>query len=319
MRTRRDSPDAALWRLAVEGFNRIIVDDTCKLAANYGIDPSISRLARIRIWKEIADVYEIFLVGYCGRALPSNSLSALELKADESLEMSILDILGDKILKSQIDAPLDILQRLVTTLDRCASRTCSLPIETVELMPSHCSRFSLTCLHKLFSLSSFSNEDGDWNMTRSEVSKTSTMILVSRCEYILKKFLSDEIDLGARLHQFNGNSDPTLYAGECPLPPARVEEIIFVLQELAHLVIHLDTASVLPLHPHLMGGILEENRGRRSHLLVLFPSFCELVISRIVFLSCEPLLVYAEKLELEGWCKYYLYSSLKNWDCRSLA
>lgn len=46
-----------------------------------------------------------------------------------------------------------ILQRLVSTLDRCASRTCSLPVETVELMPSHCSRFSLACLQKLFLLS----------------------------------------------------------------------------------------------------------------------------------------------------------------------
>ncbi|XP_059649380.1 uncharacterized protein LOC132295225 isoform X2 [Cornus florida] len=153
MTTRRDNPDGALWRLAVEGFNRILVHDMSILAMNCGADPSITRLARIRIWKEVADVYEIFLVGYCGRALPSNSLSDAVLQADESLEMNILDVLGDKILKSQIDASPDILQRLVSTLDRCASRTCSLPVETVELMPLHCSRFSLSCLQKLFSLS----------------------------------------------------------------------------------------------------------------------------------------------------------------------
>ncbi|KAK3011261.1 hypothetical protein RJ639_010612 [Escallonia herrerae] len=260
MTTRRESPDGSLWRLAVEGFNRILIDDVEKLASG-GPNSSIRKPARIRIWKEVADVYEIFLVGYCGRALPSNSYSAASLKADESLEMNILDILGDKILKSQIDAPLDILRRFIATLDRCASRTCSLPVETVELMPSHCSRFSLTCLHKLFSLSSY--EGSDWNSTKSEVSKISVMTLLIRCEYILRKFLTDENDIG-----------------DHPLPPARVEEIIFVLQELARLLVHPDAASVLPLHPYLKGGLLEENNGKRSHLLVLFPSFCELIISR---------------------------------------
>ncbi|KAK4596244.1 hypothetical protein RGQ29_014332 [Quercus rubra] len=264
MMTRRDNPDSALWRLAVAGFNRILVDDVSRLTLNGGPSSSISKPARTRIWKEVADVYEIFFVGYCGRALPSNSLSLVAQKDDELLEMTILNILGDNILKSPIDAPLDILQRLVSTLDRCASRTCSLPVETVELMPSHCSRFSLTCLQKLFTLSSYSKETNHWNLTRSEVSKISIMMLVTRCEYILNRFLTDENDLGER-----------------PLPAARLEEIIFVLQELARLIIHSDTASILPLHPHLKSGLAEEeSQDKHPHLLVLFPSFCELVVSR---------------------------------------
>ncbi|KAF7805180.1 protein MON2-like protein isoform X1 [Senna tora] len=263
MTTRRDNPDSTLWRLAVEAFNRIVIDYVSKLIYS-GPDSSISKPARTRIWKEIADVYEIFLVGYCGRALPSNSLSAVVLEADESLEMSILNVLGDTVLKLPIDAPMDILQRLVSTLDRCASRTCSLPVETVELMPSHCSRFSLTCLQKLFSLSSYSNEAG-WNLTRSEVSKISITMLMTRCEYILSRFQTDENELG-----------------ELPLPKARLEEIIYVLQELARLVIHHSTASILPLHPYLRSGLSEdeEKPQKRPHLFVLFPSFCELVLSR---------------------------------------
>ncbi|XP_050273361.1 uncharacterized protein LOC126716581 [Quercus robur] len=90
------------------------------------------------------------------------------------------------------------------------------------------------------------------------------MMLVTRCEYILNRFLTDENDLGER-----------------PLPAARLEEIIFVLQELARLIIHSDTASILPLHPHLKSGLAEEeSQDKRPHLLVLFPSFCELVVSR---------------------------------------
>ncbi|RYQ90745.1 hypothetical protein Ahy_B09g096751 isoform H [Arachis hypogaea] len=263
MTTRRDNPDSALWRLGVQAFNRIVVDYVSKLT-NGDPETTMNKPAKTRIWKEMADVYEIFLVGYCGRALPSNSLSSVVLEADESLEMSILDILGDKVLKSPIDAPTEVLQRLVSTLDRCASRTCSLPVETVELMPPHCSRFSLTCLQKLFSLSSYSHEV-DWNTTRSEVSKTSITVLVTRCDYILSRFLADEIGLG-----------------EYPLPKARLEESIFVLQELARLLVHPEAASVLSLKPRL-GSAIEENKENdenRSHLFVLLPSFCELVTSR---------------------------------------
>ncbi|KAE9589615.1 putative mon2, dimerization and cyclophilin-binding domain, guanine nucleotide exchange factor [Lupinus albus] len=263
MTTRRDNPDSALWRLAVEAFNHVLVDYVSKLTIG-GPYLSISKPVRTRIWKEIADVYEIFLVGYCGRALPTNSLSAVALEADESLEMSILNILGDTVLKLPIDTPMDILQRLVSTLDRCASRTCSLPVETVELMPPQCSRFSLTCLQKLFSLSSNSNEVS-WNVTRSEVSKISITVLMTRCEYILSRFLIDENGLG-----------------DYPLPKARLEEIIYVLKELARLVIHPDAASILPLHPCLRSGLAEEKEkhDNRPHLFVLLPSFCELVTSR---------------------------------------
>lgn len=111
MTTRRDNPDGTLWRVAVESFNRFVIDDLCKQIENSGTDVANVRSAKIRSWKGVADIYEIFLVGYCGRALPSTALSESALKADESLELNILDILGDKILNSQIDAPLNVIIR----------------------------------------------------------------------------------------------------------------------------------------------------------------------------------------------------------------
>lgn len=101
MSTRRDTPDGSLWRLAVVGFNRLLVDEVSRGNADHQIDQS----ARVRLWKEIADVYEIFLVGSCGRALPSDDLSSTALKADESLELTVLNVLSDTILKTQSDAP----------------------------------------------------------------------------------------------------------------------------------------------------------------------------------------------------------------------
>ncbi|KAG2244149.1 hypothetical protein Bca52824_094007 [Brassica carinata] len=249
MMTRRDNPDGSLWKVAAEGFNRLLVEDVKICSAGGDTDLKISKTARMRIWKEIGDVYEIFLVGYCGRALSSNSLPAAALKANETLEMALLDGLGD------------VLERLVLTLDRCASRTCSLPIETVELMPAHCSRFSLTCLQKLFSLSSFETENR--HSTRAEVSRISITTLMERCEFILSRFLIDENNLGKR-----------------PIPNARLEEIIFTLQELDRLTIHPESASVLQLRPSLKTILQEDNRDSRAHLLVLFPSLCEIVLSR---------------------------------------
>ncbi|KAH0666784.1 hypothetical protein KY290_028958 [Solanum tuberosum] len=67
---------------------------------------------------------------------------------------------------------------------------------------------------------------------------------------------------------------------ENSLPAARVEKVIFTLKELELLVVHSDTVSQLPLHPSLKECLTKENQARRSHLLVLFPSLCELVISR---------------------------------------
>lgn len=108
MTTRREHPDGALWRLAVEGFNQILSDDVKNLTTNVLTETCTSKPARTRIWKEVADVYEFFLVGYCGRAI-SSSLPSGSMEANESLEMTLLNILGDKILKSPLDAPHDVI------------------------------------------------------------------------------------------------------------------------------------------------------------------------------------------------------------------
>ncbi|WOL08916.1 hypothetical protein Cni_G17669 [Canna indica] len=260
MNTRRDNPNGTLWKVAVDGFNCALTDAVGRVNLDNKVDQNAYKLSRASLWKEVADVYEIFLVGSCGHVLSSNAPSADALKDDdEVIEMNLLRILRDNVLKSQTDAPIEILQRLVTTLDRCASRIDSLPLESVGLMPSHCSRFSLSCLRTIFSLCSFAGEES-WYPTRSEVSKATIPILLRRCEIILEKFLTDENGLGEHL-----------------MPSVRIEETVYVLQELARLSIHSDTAGVLKLPICMMQKNM--NTGR-AHLFVLFPSFCELVMSR---------------------------------------
>lgn len=46
-------------------------------------------------------------------------------------------------------------------------------------------------------MNSYEEKANDWSLERSEVSKISITVLMTRCEYILKRFLTDENDLGA--------------------------------------------------------------------------------------------------------------------------
>lgn len=108
MAIRRDNPDGALWRIAVDGFNKVLVDDLSRAHLDYKMDSSMYKLSRSRLWKEVADVYEIFLAGSCGRALSSVTPSAEALKSDELIEMNVLGVLGDRLLKGQIDASVEV-------------------------------------------------------------------------------------------------------------------------------------------------------------------------------------------------------------------
>ncbi|GKC43932.1 hypothetical protein Tco_1061654 [Tanacetum coccineum] len=49
---------------AVKSFNLVLVNDVSKLKHQSGSDQSTYRPARIRFWKEVSDVYEIFLLHY---------------------------------------------------------------------------------------------------------------------------------------------------------------------------------------------------------------------------------------------------------------
>uniref|UniRef100_A0A0A9E2J4 Mon2 C-terminal domain-containing protein n=1 Tax=Arundo donax TaxID=35708 RepID=A0A0A9E2J4_ARUDO len=262
MNTRRDNPRGTLWRISAECFNRVVTDEVRQENANCRSNVNSYRLSRARFWKEVADVYETFLVGSCGRVLSSDAPSADSITDDETLEMSVLTVFGDDVLKLQKDAPVEVLQRLVNCLDRCASRTGSLPLQTVGLLPLHCSRFSLSCLQMIFSLCSCTVKAGTC-ATVSETSSVSVSILMKRCEVILGQFLADENDLG-----------------EHPLPSVRIEETIFVLQELARLIIGIDTANSLNIPPYLKEALWGNKSYGRAHLLSLLPTFSELVVSR---------------------------------------
>jgi len=262
MNTRRENPRGTLWRISAECFNRVVTDEVRQDNADCKSDVNSYRLSRARFWKEVADVYETFLVGSCGRVLSSDVPSADSITADETLEMSVLTVFGDDILKLQKDAPVEVLQRLVNCLDHCASRTGSLPVQTVGFLPLHCSRFSLSCLQMMFSLCSCIAK-ASLCAAASEASKVMIPILMKRCEVILGQFLADENDLG-----------------EHPLPSVRIEETICVLQELARLIIDIDTANVLNIPAYLKEALGKNKFHRRAHLLSLLPTFSELVVSR---------------------------------------
>uniref|UniRef100_A0A0D9V6A8 Protein MON2 homolog n=1 Tax=Leersia perrieri TaxID=77586 RepID=A0A0D9V6A8_9ORYZ len=211
MNTRRDNPKCTLWRVSAECFNRIVVDEVTHNSADFKSGMSSYKLSRARFWKEVADVYETFLVGSCGRVLSSDVPSVDSVTADETLEMTVLTVFGDNVLKLQKDAPVEVLQRLVNCLDRCASRTGSLPLQTVGLLYF---RDKLVCY------------------------------------------------------------------SERPLPSVRIEETICVLQELARLIINMETSNALSMPLYIKEALQKNESYGRAHLLALLPTFSELVVSR---------------------------------------
>lgn len=66
---------------------------------------------------------------------------------------------------------------------------------------THCSLLT-SCFRSyrtnIFHVISYNNEDDKWSSTRYEVSKISILLLVTRCQSILNRFLIDENYLGAQ-------------------------------------------------------------------------------------------------------------------------
>lgn len=268
MLTRRDCPHDSLWRTAVGAFNGILLQDLTAISLSEqpmkaDQDALQSGPGRPRFWKEVADVYETFLVGSCGRAVtvPPEDLSEDTSRVDESLEQDVLDVLCSEVLTKCQDVPLEVIRRLIDVLDRCASRTSALPLESAELLPPQCSRFSILCLQALFDLSRC-DLSGD-TLSSLKVSKVATPVLLARCDFIISQFSRDEND-----------------QGEASLPAVRIDELIFVLKELARLTVYPQNITEAKTMAVSDGLQTEQLRGKRTHLTFLYESLCELVISR---------------------------------------
>ncbi|KAI5060182.1 hypothetical protein GOP47_0024602 [Adiantum capillus-veneris] len=263
MCTRRDAPFGNLWRTATTAFNTILLEDIVLVSmlerpCKGQTDKLSSGPGRPRFWKEVADVYEAFLVGSCGRAVTvsTESCSDDHMKVDELLEQNVLEVLCNTVLKTCQAAPSEVITKLVHVIDRCASRTSMLPLGSVELLPAHCSRFSFICLQALFSISRF--DSCDEASSSFIVGKIAMPVLVARCDFILKQFSRDEND-----------------QGDISLPTIRIEELTLVLKELARLT----TPGGDFLEGKLSVGA-KTVAGRRIHLVMLYGSLCQLVITR---------------------------------------
>eukprot|EP00850_Spirogloea_muscicola_P007731 SM000040S14743 [mRNA] locus=s40:68395:80992:+ [translate_table: standard] len=286
MALRRDYPDAQLWRTAVVAFNSILDiilmqdEQRSSKAVQQQVDHADqdsdvilkASVERPRMWKELVNVYEKFLLGACGRALTVPSGQALPedvQNADEALEIAVLDGLCDRVLTTCADASDEVRRRLVTVIDRCAARTSALPISSISLLPAHCGRFSLACLHRLFILSGRGQEADGETSSVVQVGRRAITVLVGRCNSILERFAADEAQTGAMPPQsescrrLSSNVDVgcdggwparmllqpasdtiaqpaacCCIAGVTPLPQMRSDEVTTMLQELARLQLH---------------------------------------------------------------------------------
>lgn len=115
MATRRDSPKEKLWKTAVNAFTSVLRSALiCDTADSDYVAPHnlvASGTIRSRFWKEVADVYDKFMVGACGRAISLPAGVTIEpevLDADEQLENMVLCFLTDELLMCCQDAPREV-------------------------------------------------------------------------------------------------------------------------------------------------------------------------------------------------------------------
>ncbi|CAI5996839.1 unnamed protein product [Closterium sp. NIES-65] len=247
--------------------------------------------------------------GWAGEAGSTRGVSELltreVVEADEMLEALFLDTLCTRVLTHCHDAPHKERERLVAVLDACAARTSALPLAAAAALPTHCARFSLACLSRLFMLAGQGRPEDTVASSSVAVGRLVLPRLVARCHAILHRFTAD-----------------SLQAGSAAMPAVRLAEMLLLLQELVRLVLHpLVAAAVdVPIAPKasaeahttaqaaaagdtLTRGELErpweresaarrfvDSEGRqlgwqRAHLLLLYSPLCDLVFLRDADLS----------------------------------
>ncbi|CAI5471017.1 unnamed protein product [Closterium sp. Yama58-4] len=247
--------------------------------------------------------------GWAGEAGSTRGVSELltreVVEADEMLEALFLDTLCTRVLTHCYDAPQKERERLVAVLDACAARTSALPLAAAAALPTHCARFSLACLSRLFMLAGQGRPEDTLASSSVAVGRLVLPRLVARCHAILHCFTQD-----------------SLQAGSAAMPAVRLAEMLLLLQELVRLVLHpLVAAAVdVPIAPKvtaeahvtaqaaaagdtLTRGEVErawerdsaaprfvDSEGRqlgwqRAHLLLLYSPLCDLVFLRDADLS----------------------------------
>ena len=121
MSTRRDSPKGKLWKTAVNAFISVLrnalICDTANSEYHVSQETLVaSGTIRSRFWKEVADVYDKFMVGTCGRAIPQAADVSVEpevLDADERVQSMVLSFLTDELLTCCQDAPREVRVLLI--------------------------------------------------------------------------------------------------------------------------------------------------------------------------------------------------------------
>lgn len=121
MATRRDSPKEKLWKTSVNAFisvlRRALICDTVDSDHYFAQENLVaSGTIRSRFWKEVADVYDKFMVGACGRAISLPAGVTIEpevLDADEQVENMVLYFLTDELLTCCQDSPREVRMLLI--------------------------------------------------------------------------------------------------------------------------------------------------------------------------------------------------------------
>eukprot|EP00898_Chlorokybus_atmophyticus_P001167 jgi/Chlat1/2050/Chrsp17S02524 len=292
MLTRRENPEAHLWRTAVAAFKSIIPVGLNALRERAQVDSIDVKL----VWQALSAAFQEFMLTATRRlpscpagflkqseSVPLTAISTQLAAEDEELEISMLDLLVDDVLIACSEAPPQVRSCLVQLIDICTERPRLLPQSPGSRAgpsrsnhPEISERFAQACLRKLFQLCRRGGSgEGAQQVCMLDIACITLPILLARCVTILQAWVDDERESGGFL-----------------LPRVRLDEMTAMLEELCELTLHPQLAarahlqdarelqSVAPSTAatgvaDLKGSSMQ--RRPRTHLLTLYAPLVEVI------------------------------------------
>jgi hypothetical protein len=195
-----------LWQPGVKGF----ISTVSVGARALNSCQAMSRSEKEKMWVSVAKGMRAFL-------LPDESevrvqgVEALEdSQSSEQLDIKFIDCMVDDLVPLALTQ--DVVAELLRILDDGVESLQHMPtVPAPDSWVSYRFNFAERCLHALFELSSFEEEGRGGNEVQKadDVAMMAAPTLIKRCGSILQQFVVDEAQ-----------------ACDCPLPRARVEQVI---------------------------------------------------------------------------------------------
>jgi len=280
-----------IWRPGAEAF--IAIAGTGVQALNDSKE--VKGNEKLRIWMVMAAGLKSFLLTSDRDIDPRARESLDEAQQSEQIDISVANCLVSDLLPHAPSHEVEVA--LVSILDGAVAELSAMPAVPDTEKP-HSYRFHLAdaCLENLFDLSSAPDpEDNEHPPERAvALAKLTAPIVLRTCNSIFEDYVRDEAE-----------------ASTCPLPRARIEQVVSAARRLQALEVEpevcqhtyeqLCQSGVMQNTARKSGQVAEKpylgRSGRRGHLMLLYTPMCKCISSNNPMLRDS----LRSMLEMVGW------------------